>query len=120
MEGLWNVLMVARVSGSETRAEENDCLASFRRVSGTEKPPVCLRDVCQIWTEVAAATVDLVMVVILVAVRVESMKRRRSKLEDTRMSIAGESVSRTPDGSALLPSDGRPIVGSVGLGVCFS
>ena len=52
--------------------------------------------------------------------RLDKINRRRSKLEDTKMSIAGERVSRTPDGSALLPSDGRPIVGSVGWGVCFS
>ena len=56
MDGLWNVFIVARVSGSETRAEEKLSFARSRRGVGTEKPPVVFRDVCQCLTEVAAAT----------------------------------------------------------------
>lgn len=91
--------MVSTVSGSETRWESNVSRARDRSSAETVNALLCLREVRRRETwDPACCLADAREGEEDKARSKERYQRRRSKLLLTRMSIAGLSVSITPEG----------------------
>lgn len=114
---------MSTVSGSETRWESNVARARERSSAETVNALLCLREARRRETWIPACC--------LADAREEEedkatsrarYQRRRSKLLLTRMSIAGLSVSITPEGWAALNEEGVDLACSVEIlaAGCFS